>query len=201
MIHTKRVRELIILGAFIVFLAACSTDDGRSMTPPRADQTDSVQTATTIANAVVEDVGTMTLTGPWSSGSPIDARYTCDGEALSPPLVWTGAPEDTQAFALVINNMDDQKAANWVVTNIDFTITKTAEGLAPAGAVVAPNADGGTAYSAPCPPNGSTQTFVATVYALDSLTPTAGTPTTQEIIADIESAALEAATTVFTVTR
>lgn len=201
MIHTKRVRELIILGATAVFLAACSTDDGRSMTPPRADQTDSVQTATTLGNVVAEDASTMTLTGPWTSGSPIDARYTCDGEALSPPLVWTGAPEDTQAYALVINNMDEQKAANWVVTNIDFTITKTSEGIAPTGAVVAPHADGAATYSAPCPPSGSTQTFVATVYALDSLTSMDGNPTAQEIIADIESAALEAATTVFTVTR
>jgi Raf kinase inhibitor-like YbhB/YbcL family protein len=182
-------------------MTACSTDDGRTMTPPRADQTDTVQTATTVSEVVAQDASTMTLTGPWSSGSAIDRRYTCDGEALSPPLVWTGAPEDTQAYALVIDNMDDPSALNWVVTNIDFAITNTAEGAVPNGAVVARNSDGNAAYSAPCPPRGTTHTFVATVYALDSLTPLDGDPDARTIVADIESAALEAATTVFTVTR
>ncbi len=201
MIHTKRVKGAFVLCTAIWVLSACSTDDGRVMAPPRADQTDSVQTATTIGNVVADNAGTMTLTGPWSSGSPIDARYTCDGEALSPPLVWTGAPEDTQAYALVINNMDNPTMLNWVVTNIDFAITNTTEGVAPKDAAVATDVEGAPGYSAPCPPRGSTQTFVATVYALDSLTPLTDNPSVQEIMADIESAAIEAATTVFTVTR
>lgn len=201
MIHTKRVKEAFIICTAICVLSACSTDDGRSMAPPRADQTDTVQTATTVGNVVADNAGTMTLTGPWSSGSAIDARYTCDGEAVSPPLVWTGAPEDTQAYALVINNMDDPAMSNWVVTNIDFGVTNTAEGAAPQNAFVATSTQGGPGYSAPCPPRGTTQTFVATVYALDALTSVADSPSVQEVIADIESAALEAATTVFTVTR
>jgi Raf kinase inhibitor-like YbhB/YbcL family protein len=201
MIHTIRVKPIVFLCAATIFMTACSTDDGRTMTPPRADQTDTVQTATTVSDVVAQDASTMTLTGPWSSGSAIDRRYTCDGEALSPPLVWTGAPEDTQAYALVIDNMDDPSALNWVVTNIDFAVTNTAEGAAPNGAVVARNSDGNAAYSAPCPPRGTTHTFVATVYALDSLTPLDGDPDARTIVADIESAALEAATTVFTVTR
>lgn len=201
MIHAPRVKKLFLACAATTLLAACSTDDGRSMTPPRADQTDSVQTATTVGEVVANNVSTMTLTGPWTSGGPIDARYTCDGEALSPPLVWTGAPEDTQAYALVIENMDDPAALNWVVTNIDFAVSNTTEGAAPSGAVVATNAEGRREYLAPCPPRGSTQTFVVTVYALDSLTPLEDNPDSRTIRADIESAALEAATTVFTVTR
>ncbi|MGA0117393.1 MAG: YbhB/YbcL family Raf kinase inhibitor-like protein [Ilumatobacteraceae bacterium] len=201
MIHTARVTTLLALCSMTLVLSACSTDDGRTMAPPRADQTDTVQTATTVGEEVAEVVGTMTLTGPWASGDAIDSRYTCDGEALSPPLVWTGAPEDTQAYALVIDNMDDPMSHNWVVTNIDFAITNTAEGVAPAGAVVARNATGTREYSAPCPPRGTTHTFVATVYALDSLTPLDDDPDARTIVADIEAAALEAATTVFTVTR
>lgn len=201
MFVSKRVKTILVIGTALCILSACSTDDGRSMAPPRADQTDSVQTATTIGNVVANDAGTMTLTGPWTSGSQIDARYTCDGEALSPPLVWTGAPEDTQAYALVINNMDDPKTLNWVVTNIDFAVTNTTEGVAPQGAVVGTTVNGTPGYVAPCPPRGSTNTFVATVYALDSLTKAADNPSVQELVADIESAALEAATTVFTVTR
>jgi Raf kinase inhibitor-like YbhB/YbcL family protein len=201
MIHTVRVKPIFFLCVATMLITACSTDDGRNMTPPRADQTDTVQTPTTVGDVIAQDAGAMTLTGPWSSGSAIDKRYTCDGEALSPPLVWAGAPEDTQAYALVIDNMDDPSSRNWVVTNIDFAITNTAEGIAPTGAVVARNTEGNATYSAPCPPRGATHTFVATVYALDSLTPLDDNPDAATIVADIESAALEAATTVFTVTR
>lgn len=201
MVRNARVKTFFVLCITTTLLSACSTDDGRTMSPPRADQTDSVQTATTIGDVVAEDASTMTLTGPWTSGSAIDSRYTCDGEALSPPLVWTGAPEDTQAYALVIDNLDNPTERSWVVTNIDFSISNTVEGVAPSGAVVAKNAEGIRAYSAPCPPRGSTQTYVVTVYALDSLTPLEDDPDAQTIVADIESAALEAATTVFTVSR
>ena len=199
--RTNKVREVFILCTALVSLSACSSDDGRIMSPPRADQTDSVQTATTVGDVVAEDTGTMTVTGPWTSGSAIDSRYTCDGEALSPPLAWSGAPEDTQAFAIVIDNMDDPANLNWVVTNIDFATTKTTEGAAPVGATVARNPRGEAAYMPPCPSSGSTQTYVVTVYALDSLTPLEDNPDAATMKADIESAAIEAATTVFTVSR
>lgn len=201
MIHTPTVKKILTLSVVAILISACSTDDGRSMLPPRADQTDSVQVATTVGEVVAQDTGTMTVTGPWASGSAIDSRYTCDGEALSPPLVWTGAPEDTQAFAIVIDDMDDPAALTWLVTDIDFAITNTKEGEAPAGAVVGKNSNGTAEYLAPCPPRGSTHTYVVTVYALDGLTSVEDSPDAATMRADIESAALEAATTVFTVSR
>jgi Raf kinase inhibitor-like YbhB/YbcL family protein len=201
MIHTTTVKKFLTLSVAALLISACSTDDGRSMSPPRSDQTDFVQVATTIGDVVAQDVGTMTVTGPWANGSAIDSRYTCDGDALSPPLVWTGAPEDTQAFAIVIDDMDDPAALTWLVTNIDFAITNTKEGQAPTGAVVGKNSNGAAEYFAPCPTRGSTHTYVVTVYALDELTPLEDGPDAATMRADIESAALEAATTVFTVSR
>lgn len=196
-----RGTQMSVLTIALVFLTACSTDDGRQMSSPRADQTDSVQqTATTVGDAI-NNQSTMTLTAPWTSGGAIDQRYTCDGAGMSPPFTWTGAPEDTQAFAIVIDNLDDPKDMNWVVTNIDFGVSSTAEGAAPPGAVVAKNSTGTTGYLPPCPPTGSTNTYVVTVYALDSLTPLEDSPDARTIKADIEAAALEAATSVFTVTR
>lgn len=143
----------------------------------------------------------MTITGPWTSGSAIDPRYTCDGLQVSPPLTWTPGPEDTQAYAITIDNIDDPGSVQWVVTNIDFATSNSPEGSVPTGGFVARNAKGQQAYDPPCPPAGSTHTFVITVFALDSLTPTDVVPTQEEMKADIEAAALEAATTVFTVAR
>ncbi len=199
---TQRRRTAPALLSLIasVVLAACSTDDGRQMKPPTAAQNESVAVPTTIG-ASVDSGSTMSVTGPWTSGSAIDSRYTCDGLQVSPPLTWTTGPEDTQAYAITIDNIDDPGSVQWAVTNIDFATTTNAEGSVPAGGYVALNAKGQQAYDPPCPPAGTTQTYVVTVFALDSLTPTDVTPTQAEMKADIEAAALEAATTVFTVTR
>lgn len=36
----------------------------------------------------------------FTDGSPIPARYTHDGEDVSPPLEWSGAPEGTRGYVL-----------------------------------------------------------------------------------------------------
>jgi phosphatidylethanolamine-binding protein (PEBP) family uncharacterized protein len=36
----------------------------------------------------------------------IPRRYTCEGEDISPPLAWSGIPEGTKSFALIINDPD-----------------------------------------------------------------------------------------------
>lgn len=181
-------------------LASCSTDDGRAMKPPSAGQTDSIAVATTLG-AVVSEGAVMSVTGPWTNGGEIDPRYTCDGDGLSPSLAWTPGPEDTQAYAITITDTDDENVLPWVVTNIDFAITTSPEGTVAAGGVVARNTRGIAAYDPPCPPEGSTHTYVVSVYALDALTPLADNPDARTIITDIEAAAIQAATTAFTVTR
>lgn len=201
MYDIRRTRRLASLVAVCVVLSACSTDDGRRMKPPAPNQTDSVQVATTVGEAFTDGGTALTVNGPWSSGSAIDARYTCDGQGMSPPLAWSEGPEGTQAYAIIIDNMDDPAALPWVVTNIDFSVVSTLEGEVPLGGVVATNAKGAKKYDPPCPPQGTTQTYVVTLYALDSLTSLDGEPDARTIVSDIESGALEAATTVFTVAR
>ena len=199
MLGFRHIKPSLVVVA-LVLLASCSRDDGRSMKPPGAGQNDTIATATTIGESV-SDGSTMSVTGPWANGSHIDARYTCLGEGLSPPLAWTPGPEDTQAYALTIVDMDSENTIPWVVTNIDFGTTTSPEGSAPTGGVVAKNPAGVAAYEPPCPPAGSTHTYIVSVYALDSLTPLADDPDARTIIADIEAAAIQAATTVFTVSR
>jgi phosphatidylethanolamine-binding protein (PEBP) family uncharacterized protein len=40
------------------------------------------------------------------SGARIPARHTCEGEDLSPPLAWSGAPPGTRSFALFCDDPD-----------------------------------------------------------------------------------------------
>jgi Phosphatidylethanolamine-binding protein len=39
-------------------------------------------------------------------GGPIPRRHNCEGEHLSPPLAWSGAPEGTRSLALVVDDPD-----------------------------------------------------------------------------------------------
>ena len=34
-------------------------------------------------------------------GKPIPAKYSCDGQNISPPLQWTAPPQNTRSFALI----------------------------------------------------------------------------------------------------
>lgn len=45
-------------------------------------------------------------------GATIPRRFTCDGEDISPPLAWTGAPAATRSFALLCND-PDAPAGTW----------------------------------------------------------------------------------------
>ena len=40
-------------------------------------------------------------------------RHTCDGEDVSPALAWSGAPEGTQSFALVVDDPDAPRCVRY----------------------------------------------------------------------------------------
>ncbi|MGD8525398.1 MAG: YbhB/YbcL family Raf kinase inhibitor-like protein, partial [Thioalkalispiraceae bacterium] len=42
----------------------------------------------------------------FKNGEPIPARFTCEGEDISPPLNWSGVPDLTQSLVLIIDDPD-----------------------------------------------------------------------------------------------
>ena len=42
----------------------------------------------------------------FDEGGAIPSRYTCDGDDVSPPITWSGAPEGTAAYALIVDDPD-----------------------------------------------------------------------------------------------
>lgn len=50
---------------------------------------------------------TITVTSSaFPDGQPIPARFSCDGDNVSPPLAWRGVPPAAQAVALVVDDPD-----------------------------------------------------------------------------------------------
>jgi hypothetical protein len=108
----------------------------------------------------------------------IPAKYTCEGADISPPLEWSGAPDGTRSFALIVDDPDAPDPAkpqrtyvHWVVYNIPPSTTRLPENAAksglPPGAMQGTNDWGKQTYGGPCPPIGRHRYFFK-LYALDT---------------------------------
>jgi len=121
----------------------------------------------------------------------IPRRYTCDGDDVSPPLLWSGVPEGARSLALVVDDPDAPDPAaprmtwvHWVLYNLPPGSGGLAEGLGPGelpeGALEGLNDWGRTGYGGPCPPVGRHRYFHK-LYALDVMLPDLGEPKKAEL--------------------
>jgi Raf kinase inhibitor-like YbhB/YbcL family protein len=118
--------------------------------------------------------GEMKLTSTaFAEGQTIPQRYTCDGDDVSPPLAWTGAPEGTASFALIADDPDAplRTWVHWVLFDLPGDATSLPEGVAkvprpPTGGVHGNNSWPRAEYGGPCPPRG-THRYIFKLYALD----------------------------------
>jgi hypothetical protein len=99
------------------------------------------------------------LTSPASSNDlAIPAKYTCDGENLSPPLQWSGAPNETRGFVLIVEDPDAPSGMfrHWAVYDLPANVTALPEGIGGRGSGETLNQGvndfGHTNYDGPCPP-------------------------------------------------
>jgi Raf kinase inhibitor-like YbhB/YbcL family protein len=113
----------------------------------------------------------------FSDNGEIPSRYTCEGQDVSPPLAWSGAPGQTKSFALIVDDPDapDPKAprtiwVHWVLYNLPPITSSLPEAVAaeqlPAGTLSGVNDWKRTGYGGPCPPVGRHRYFHK-LYALD----------------------------------
>jgi Raf kinase inhibitor-like YbhB/YbcL family protein len=123
----------------------------------------------------------------FKDGEEIPAKYTCEGQDISPPLEWGEPPSGTQAFALIMDDPDAPMGVftHWVIFNIapdsrQLVEAIPAQGQLPDGAWQGKNGFGRTGYGGPCPPAGPQHHYQFTLYALDQpLDLKAGTPKEQ----------------------
>lgn len=187
-------RLLAMIVACSTVLAACSTNDGRTMKPPRPDQGESVAPATTVPP-------TFAVTGAWADGAAIDVRHTCDGLNISPAVSWSSAPAETAAFAVVLQDNDAPDYLHWVAIDIDPGVLALDEGALPEGAVAAENSAGRDGYVGPCPPTGTSHTYTLTVFALSEKLGVAASSPADDVLGAIEEAQIDSAATTFTFAR
>ncbi len=136
-------------------------------------------------------VQAMTLTtSAWSDGGAIPAAHAQSGRDVSPPLSWTGVPDGTQSFVLVMRDLDETVPAtgesrlHWLVWNIPASQASLPAGVPEGNAPEPPRSPGvpprppgrlrqisatGPAYRGPAAPaSGPPHHYLFELYALDT---------------------------------
>ncbi len=109
----------------------------------------------------------------FKNGEKIPRRYTCDGEDMSPPLSWSGTPNGTKSYSIILEDPDAPGGTftHWVLYDLPATVMGIPEGgwgngKSKEGSKQGINDFGRAGYGGPCPPGGMHR-YIFTLYALD----------------------------------
>lgn len=153
-------------------------------------------------------IRTMNLTSSaFTSGGAIPAKYTCDGDNLSPPLTIDNPPKEAKSFVLVMDDPDipqvfkEQRGIDafdhWTVFNISPDTRQISENVGEALGTLGKNGAGNNAYTGPCPPpqyEPKEHRYFFTLHALDTTLDISASSTKAEVLAATEGHSIADAT-------
>ena len=129
------------------------------------------------SNACISNSGTgLVLSGPeLSEGGVMPDEYTCSDDNISPEIHWSGAPQNTKSYVLIMEDIDAPGGSfiHWIVYDMTKSMILLPKRMAEAGSIPGgtrqgTNSFGVIGYSGPCPPAGETHRYVFTIYALEA---------------------------------
>ena len=206
-------RLLIVFSFGILLLVACAVLGGGATpqqsgepdaaratvepTEPPAPVTETPAPAPTPTEALPEppepSLPFELISTAFEQGEPIPAKYSCDGEDISPSLAWGDPPEGTQSLALIMDDPDAPVGTwdHWIVFNIPADIRELPEGIAPGmkfgdvAVTFGKNSWNRSEYGGPCPPGGTHRYFFK-LYALDTTLPSDETMDKKQVLAAMD---------------
>jgi len=107
------------------------------------------------------------------TGGEVPARYTCDGEDVSPPLSWEPV-EGAASYALIVYDPDAPKGifVHWMIYGIPGSVHALPEAVPPVDVTEfgaqGLNSFGRPGYGGPCPPPGPPHHYHFLLLALDA---------------------------------
>ncbi len=121
-----------------------------------------------------KDMKLTVTSSAFKDGGMIPAKYTCDGDDISPDIAWSGILPQAKSIALISDDPDAPRGTwvHWVIYNIPPESNGLGEGIEPDkvldnGSLQGINDSQQTGYGGPCPPGGVHRYFFK-VYALDT---------------------------------
>ena len=152
-------------------------------TQPAIAQTSSM----VLSSTVVSEMGSL------------PSLYTCDGESISPPLQWKGAPKGTKYFALTMFTIPKDGPDHWYfsIWDIPAKISKLPAGNLAIGRVGGNGENPNIGYAPPCSQGPGAKKYTFTLYALSKsagLGPSSPTVTRASMLSAISKITLAQAT-------
>lgn len=145
------MRRSVSLAALAVLAAASLSCKGS--TPP------DTKAAPDVGDA--PDTSGFAFSSPaFAQGAAIPAKYTCEGQDVSPPLEWNGARATTKSFALIVDDPDAPGGTwtHWILFDIPAGTAGLAEGSKGVGLEGTTSWDK-AGWGGPCPPSGTHRYF------------------------------------------
>jgi Raf kinase inhibitor-like YbhB/YbcL family protein len=152
-----------------------SSATATSPTATSATATTSATSTTAITSAAATLAGGFHLRSPgFVDGGQIPSIYTCDGNDISPPLQFTGAPPGTKELVLVMRDAEAPGGnfVHWAVAGIPPTTADLPPGGVPGLVSPGINSFGTLGYRGPCPSLGATPHHY--VFSLSALSTPSG---------------------------
>ncbi len=141
------------------------------------------------------------ISSAFNNNETIPVVYTCEGENISPPLSWSGAPEKAEVLALVMDDPDAPSGTftHWVVYNLppvppNLKAGASLSGRLSEGLREGLNSFGEQGYGGPCPPpGGGEHRYFFRLYALDQKLDLSGRITRGQLMDAVEDKILDQA--------
>ncbi|MDN0198782.1 YbhB/YbcL family Raf kinase inhibitor-like protein [Streptomyces sp. S.PNR 29] len=119
----------------------------------------------------------------------LSRRYALEGENVSPPLTWSGTPDDAAELVLVCEDPDAPSGTfeHWVVVGIDPHSDGVAAGQTPPGGTELVNGFGERGWGGPHPPPGDdAHRYFFRLYALREPVVLPDSPTAEQVHEAVE---------------
>lgn len=102
----------------------------------------------------------------------IPSKYSCEGENVSPALSWSGAPQGTKSFVLIIDD-PDAPMGDWVHWLV-YDIPEDKNSISENASLKSSCKEGKTSFDTigfggPCPPPGKPHRYFFKLYSLDTM--------------------------------
>ena len=121
----------------------------------------------------------------------LPTEFTGDGDGISPPLAWAGAPASTKGYALIMDHVtpDGDRKWYWTVYDIPASASSLPKNVTDIGKL-GTGFKGEIGYEPPHSKGPGAKTYVITLYALSEPLKVAGKPGREELISAMKGKVL-----------
>jgi Raf kinase inhibitor-like YbhB/YbcL family protein len=127
---------------------------------------------------------TFILTSPdVIDGGTLPVEYTCDGSGSTLALTWSGAPEGTQSYAVIMHHIAPETIHwYWVLYDIPSSVTSLPKNTSGVGTLGNNINNERNEYSPPCSKGPGDKEYIYTVYALSAQPQVTTTPVNRAVM-------------------